>query len=149
VLRFPGRCGLETHDAFEIVEGPQHLREWDPSMDAFVPVGPIHRSDDQVVVADSFGGALREQACKQILKDVFVSQEQVARWAILACLVEREEVVRLDMNDQRQLALSHLRAALWARGEAQVGIGVEKEAITGWQLSEMGHGDAALLSVWT
>jgi hypothetical protein len=83
-------------------------------MDAFVPVGPIHRSDDQVVIANDLGGAFREHACKQILKDVLVSQQQVAGWAILTRLVERKEVVRLDMNDQRQLALPHLRAALWA-----------------------------------
>src|SRR5262249_54336495 len=84
----------------------------------------------------------REHACKQILKDVLVSQEQVTGWAILTGLVEREEVVRLDMNDQRQLALSHLRAALAAGGEAQGGLGLEKIAVTGGQLSEVGHGDA-------
>lgn len=75
-----------------------------------------------------------------MLHVVLMSNQQIAMGTVAACLVEKEEIRWINMNDQWQLSLVHLTVALRTPRKPHILIGIEKEAILGWLFAKLCHG---------
>jgi len=96
------------------------------------PLAPgflVDSAHNQVVIADDGWIVLTEHLGQQVFQLVFVADEQVARFAVATGIVEGDQVVRLNVDEQRDFALPGFGATEGAAGQALVRIGIEDEVV--------------------
>src|SRR5215211_1069402 len=127
--RPPARGRLEPNDLDEVMEVLKHLRDREGRVRTAPPNSPLLGAHDQISVTHHLRPLVAEERRQPRLELILVGDQQVAAWAVSAGLVQSDQLHRVDVDHQWQLADPGLLAALWARREAGIGVGVEKEAV--------------------
>ncbi len=130
LISYPTTCQLERHHLLEIMQCVKRLLQGQRLLCPTLPDALLRGSNDQILIASEFWHVLGEDPCQQLFYIILMSNEQITVWAITACLVEREQEHRIDMDDQRELALMHLLVTLWTARKARILVRIEEEAIT-------------------
>src|SRR4051812_16159803 len=125
----PARGRLEPNDLDEVMEVLKHLRDRERRLRTAPPSSPLLGAYDQISVTHHLRLLVAEERRQPRLELILVGDQQVAAWAVAAGLVQRDQVHRVDVDHQWQLADPGLLATLWARREAGIGVGVEEEAV--------------------
>ncbi len=107
----------------------ESLLRRDRSADSTQPIGAIFGAKYQVVVAHDLRPVLLEENRQPRLELILVGDQKVATRAIPAGFVQGHQLQRVDLDDQRQLALARLASALWAAREANVRVRIQEEAV--------------------
>jgi hypothetical protein len=68
---------------------------------------------------------------------VLIGDQQIARLAITAGIIERNHMHRLNVNHQRNFPLAGFAFTLGATRDAMIQIRIEHETVTGRQLTEL------------
>src|SRR3954468_7404242 len=127
--RPPARGRLEPNDLDEVMEVLKHLRDREGRVRTAPPSSPLLGAHDQIGVTHHLRLLLAEERRTPRLQPILLGDQQVAAWAVSAGLVQSDQLHRVDVDHQWQLADPGLLATLWARREAGIGVGVEKEAV--------------------
>lgn len=110
---------------------------------AFTPGALFHCADDQILIPDGRGLPLRKDVPQITLHLQLVRDEQITIAAETAGIIQRNQVVRVHMNQQRQLALSRPSLADRTTRDAKR-VGIQDEVISGRQAPEANIASAAI-----
>jgi hypothetical protein len=92
-------------------------------------------------MADDFWRVVREKMGQLDFQLILMDDQQIACVAVAAGLVQGDRVLGVNVNDKRYLAQQRLGATARACREPDILVWIQKEAVTGWLLAKLTHGD--------
>jgi hypothetical protein len=122
---------------FKNVNVGQHLSDGFRLGQSFAPGFFLDGAHNEILVANDRRIVLTKHTGQQVFNFVFVSNQQVAGFAVATGIIEGNRVHWIDVDEQGYFALPALFLAVWTPGQTLVWVGIEDKIIPGWQVTEL------------